>query len=245
MGDSGERHGSFGRELRATTSVLVAPGETFRSLRTRRPVLAPWLVGSVVSVGLTLLTVSISARAAVHLSSGSGSAVLADDVARSLRRMMVVSVAGAPAGIILQWSLVSLLLWAPASLASGAARYRTVLFVVAYSALPGLFGKAVDLGVAWTQGPELTPDLVPVLSSAASLGAFLPTVQAPWPAALLGRLTAFAVWGLALWIVGLRSVLDLGWRRAVAVAVPVWMLLLVLGAALDVIGRSMTLGGIG
>ena len=105
--------------------------------------------------------------------------------------------------------------------------------------------QALDLGVAWTQGPEFGPDLVPVLSSAASLGAFFPAVQAPWPAALLDRMTVFGGWGLALWIVGLRETFGLGWRRAAVVAAPVWVLLLVLAAALDVLGRSMAVGALG
>lgn len=232
----------LGIELRATWTVLLHPRETFRRLRKRSPVLAPWLVGSALSVGLTLLTVSVSQRAAVHLSAELDSPGLAQDVERSLHRMMLVSVAGAPVGLVVQWTLVALVLWAPASLATGAARYRAVLSVVAYSALPGLFGKALDLSVAWFEGPEFTPDLVPVFSSATSLGAFLPTVQASWPAALLDHLTLFGVWGLALWVIGLGAALGIGTRRAIAVAAPVWTLLLVLSAALDVIGRSMAIG---
>lgn len=235
--------GGLARDLRATWDVVFRPDETFRGLRERDPVLAPWIVGSVVSVGLTLLTVSVSQRAAVHLAAALDSPGLAGNVERSLRGMLLFSVAGAPIGLIAQWTVVALVLWAPASLLAGTARYRTVLSVVAYSALPALFGKAVDLVVAWRVGPEFTPDLVPVLSSATSLGALLPAVQSPWPAALLDRLTVFGVWGLALWIVGLRASLGVGWKRSAAAAVPVWTLLLVLGAALDVIGRSMAFGG--
>ena len=231
-------------DLGAAWTVLVRPRDTFRRLRARSPVLAPWIVGSALAVGLTALTLSVSQRAAVHLAAELDTPELAEDMQQGLRRLGWVSVAGAPAGLIAQWALVSLVLWAPASLATARARYRVVLSVVAYSALPGLFGRAVDLGVAWTQGPEFGPDLVPVLSSATSLGALFPAVQGAWPAALLDHLTVFGIWGLVLWIVGLSAALDLGVKRAALVAAPVWTLMLVLAASVDVLGRSMTEGSL-
>jgi hypothetical protein len=232
-------------DLTAAWTVLVQPRDTFRRLRARSPVLGAWLVGSALAVGLTLLTLSVSQRAAVHLAAELDSPEIARQMETGLQRMRWVSVAGAPAGLIARWTLTALVLWAPAALVSSRVRYRGVLSIVAYSALPGLFGKALDLGVAWTQGPELGPDLVPVLSSATSLGAFFPAVQAPWPAALLEQLTAFGLWGLALWIVGLRETYDLGWKAAAGAAVPVWVLLGVLGAAFAVLGRSMAAGSLG
>ncbi|HMB68468.1 MAG TPA: Yip1 family protein [bacterium] len=228
----------------ATWAVLPHPRDTFRQLRARKPVLAPWIVGSLLAVGLTALTLSVSQRAAVHLAAELDAPELAQEMQQGLRRLGWVSVAGAPAGLIARWALVALVLWAPASLATARAGYRGVLSVVAYSAMPGLFGKAVDLGVAWTQGPELGPDLVPVMSSATSLGAFFPAVQGAWPAALLDHLTVFGIWGLVLWILGLSTTLEISGKRAAWVAVPVWTLLLVLAAAMDVVGRSMTAGSL-
>jgi hypothetical protein len=229
-------------DLAASWTVLVHPRSTFRRLRARSPVLAPWIVGSVLAVGLSVLTLSVSHRAAVHLAARVDAPELAEEMQQGLRRLGWVSVAGAPAGLIAQWALASLVLWAPATLATARTRYRAVLSVVAYAALPGLFGKALDLGVAWMQGPEFGPDLVPVLSSATSLGALFPAVQGAWPAALLGRLTVFGIWGLVLWVLGLSETLELGPKRAAAVAVPVWVLLLALAASMDVLGRSMTAG---
>jgi uncharacterized protein (DUF2062 family) len=61
---NGTAGGRFGDDLAAVQGVLLRPVETFGALRTRHPVLVPWLVGSALSVGLTLLTVSVSQRAA-------------------------------------------------------------------------------------------------------------------------------------------------------------------------------------
>jgi hypothetical protein len=229
-------------DLRAAWTVILRPRDTFRRIRARSPVLGPWLVGSALSVGLTLLTLSVSQRAAVHLAAELDAPELIGNMERGLQRLRLVSVVGAPAGLIAQWILVSVVLWAPASLAASRTRYRGVLSIVAYSALPGLFGKALDLAVAWWEGPEFGPDLVPVMSSATSLGALFPAVQSAWPAALLDHLGVFGLWGLALWVVGLGEFFEMTRKRAAAVAVPVWTLLLVLAAALEVLGRSMAAG---
>jgi hypothetical protein len=110
---------------------------------------------------------------------------------------------------------------------------------VAYSALPGIVGRGVDLGVIWFEGPEFDPRLVPQLSSATSLGALLPTVQSPWPRAFLDHLTLFGLWGIALTAVGFRERFRLGWGRAVGAVVPVGVLFWIFAAAADVIGGSL------
>jgi hypothetical protein len=231
--------GALAGDLAAVWGVLLQPGATFARLRERHPVLAPWLVASLLSVALALLTLSVSQRAAVHRMADLDSPDLARNVQESLGRAGLFSVALAPAALALRWAAAALILWSAVVLAGGGVSYRSVLCVVAYSAVPAILGQGVDLGVTWFQGPEFTPGLTPVFSSATSFGALLPAAPGAWATALLDRLTPFTLWGLLLWIVGLRETLRTGWARAAGTAVPVWCVLLVGSAAVDVIGRGL------
>lgn len=236
---------SLAGDLAATWEVLWQPGATFARLRERRPVLAPWLVASVLSAALALLTVSISQRAAVYLVGDLDAPELRQEVQQSLEHMKRFTVGLAPIVVAVRWGGTALLLWAAAVLAGVGTTYRAALSIVAYSAVPGLLGQGLDLGVTWFEGPEFTPELTPVASSATSLGALLPAVPGPWAAALLARVTPFTLWGGVLWVTGLRAALGAGWTRAAAAAVPVWSVLLVTSAATEVIGNSLAGNGAG
>jgi hypothetical protein len=230
---------TFRADVAATWNVLVRPVATFRALGERTPVFAPWVVASLVSVVVTLLMVSISQRASAHLLATMDSPETAEQVRGSLARMKVMSLAAAPLALGIRWAAAATVLWAVSVLVTGRTTFRGVLCVVAYSSLPGILGRGVDLGVTWFEGPEFDPQLVPQLSSATSLGVLLPAVQSPWPRALLDHLTLFGVWGIVLTAVGFRERFALGWGRAAAAVVPVWTLFWVFAAAADVVGRSL------
>ncbi len=230
---------AFGRDLGATWNVLFFPGATFREIRSRRPLLAPWLVVSVLTMFLALGVLSISQRAVVHLMDGADAPALASDVQSSLGRMRLLSIAASPVSVLLRWGVIAAVLWAPGALLSGAVSYRGVLSIVAYSSLPGALGKGVDLAVTWFRGPEFTSDMVPVFSSATSLGALIPEVgQNPWAAAALEQLGFFTLWSVTLWVIGLRESFRWGWARSAGIAAPVWACFWLVATALDVVGRS-------
>jgi hypothetical protein len=230
---------TLGADVAATWNVLIRPVATFRAFGERHPIVAPWVVASFVSVFVTLLMVSVSQRASAHLLATMDSPETVEQVRRSLTRMKVVSVAAAPLALGVRWAAAATVLWAASVVVTGRSSFRAVLCVVAYSALPGILGKGVDLGVTWIEGPEFDTGLVPRLSSATSLGVLLPAVQSPWPRALLDHLTLFGVWGIVLTAVGLRERFALGWGRAAAAVVPVWTLFWMFAAAADVLGRSL------
>ena len=172
---------TLGRELRAVGDVLFTPSDTFRALRDTRPLLAPWLVVSGLSLLLTWGVASVAERALQHLMQGV-------DAAPTLGPLRWLSVAATPATVMLQWCAIAAVLWAPGALISGAVTYRGVLSVVAYSSVPGVLGKGIDLAVTWFRGPELTAEMAPRFVPATSLGALFPSIgQNPWAAAALGR----------------------------------------------------------
>jgi len=224
--------GDFGREVRAAWDVLFAPVTTFRELREHRPLLAPWLVVSALSMLLTLGVVSVSQRALLHLTAGL-------DSPPTLGPLPWVSVTAAPAGVLVRWCVIAAVLWAPGALVSGAVTYRGVLSIVAYSSVPDVLGKGVDLAVAWFRGPELSAEMAPVFSSATSVGALFPAVgQGAWASAALEQLGLFSLWSVVLWVIGLRESFRWGWKRALVVAGPVWACFWLLATAAEVLGRS-------
>jgi hypothetical protein len=222
----------MGRELRAVGDVLFAPSDTFRGLRERKPLLAPWLVVSGFSLLLTWGVASVSERALGHLMQGV-------DAAPTLGPLRWLSVAATPATVMLRWCAIAAVLWAPAAIFSGAVTYRGVLSVVAYSSVPGVLGKGIDLAVAWFRGPELSADLAPRFVPATSLGALFPSIgQSPWASAALEQLGFFSLWTVALWAIGLRESYRWSAWRAAGVAAPVGACFWILATAVDVIGRS-------
>jgi hypothetical protein len=227
----------FGADLAATGGVLWDPVATFRNLGGRSPVLAPWLVVSLLSMALALLTISVSQRAATHLLGGEGA--VTEEVVRSLEHAKLFSVAAAPLSVLVQWTFVAGLLWAFAVWWVPGVHYRALLGIVAYSALPGVLEQGLDLYVAWQEGPEFTAGLVPVFTRASSLGALVPSLPAGWASAFADRVTFFGIWTAVLWSVGLRTHFGGKWRGAIGTAAPAWALLWILTATADLLGRSL------
>jgi hypothetical protein len=224
---------TLGRELRAVGDVLLAPSRTFRELRDRRPLLAPWLVVSGLSLVLTWGVASVSERALQHLTQGV-------EGAPELGPLRWLSVAVTPATVFLRWCAIAAVLWAPGALLSAAVTYRGVLSVVAYSSVPGVLGKGIDLAVTWSRGPELSAELVPRFGSATSVGALFPAIgESPWTAAALEQLGFFSLWTAALWVIGLRESYRWSSRKAVGVAAPVWACFWIVATAMEVVGRSL------
>jgi hypothetical protein len=222
-----------------TLAVLPSPRAGFRRLGERRPLLAPWLLVSLPSMASSLLVVSIAQRASVHLLSGMDDPELVHSVAHQLQAMKLLTVVAAPAVVWLRWCGTALLLWAMAAFVVREAPFRTILCVVACAGLPDVLARGVDLTVAWLEGPEVTPDLLPIATSASSLAALLPGAHGPWAVALLDRLTPFSLWSGALWVIGLRETLHASARRALAIALPTWAALAVGGAAVAVLRGSL------
>jgi hypothetical protein len=233
--------GRFARDLRASVGVLISPRDTFRGFGDRDPLLAPWLLVSLLSVVLTFLTISVLQRASFHLLADTTSADLQLAAAASLQRMKIASTALAPLALFLQWAATAAALWAPAALAGSGAGYRRFLSIAAYAAAPQVLARATDLAVTWFEGPEFTNELVPALTASTSVVALFPDLEAgPWVEAALTHTTAFSLWGLALWVVGIRERGRLDWARSIAIATAAWFFFLTLTCASDVLNAAMT-----
>lgn len=234
------RGGGFLEDLRDTVRVLPSPIATFRSLRGRPAVLAPWLVVSLATVVLTLFTLSITQRASVHMLADVEDAELLRSVETQLDGMKWMSVALGPVHVMARWMVTAALFWALGTFALGGVPFRRALSIAAYAGLPLALGSAVDLAVTWFQGPEFTPGMIPVMAPASSLAALFPAVDHPaFLAAMVRNVTAFSLWAAALWVVGLRETQDASWARSALVGGVVWCVFLLSASAADVVRTSL------
>jgi hypothetical protein len=227
-------------DLADSLAVLLSPGTAYRRLAERRPLLVPWLLVALPTMVLNGFMISIAQRASVHLLDRVEDPELVAAVAGQLEGMKVVAVLAAPFALLLRWGILAVLLWAAGTFLLPASPLRTMMCVVACAGLPEVLGRAVDLWVTWTVGPELGPDLVPHLTTATSVAALFPRVGGTWLGALLDRLTPFALWSAALWTIGVRETAGVGTRRALAVTLPVWSLVVAAGTATEVLRGSLT-----
>ena len=234
------RKGGWLADLTHSLAVLLSPRRAYRSLAERRPVLVPWLLVALPSMVLSLLVVSIAQRASVHLLESVDDPELVAAVAHQLQGLKAVAVLAAPFGVLLRWLVLALLLWSVGAFLLPGASVRTMLCIVACAGLPDVIGRALDLYVTWTVGPEFGPDLVPHLSPATSLTALFPELPGRWAPALLDRLTPFALWSVALWTVGVQEMFAVPRRRALAVTLPVWTLTVLVATASEVLRDSLT-----
>ncbi len=234
------------REIGECLAILVTPRETSRSHVGRSPILAPWLLVSVGSAVLSYFVVSLAQRVSAHLLADVPDPALADTVARQIEAMQWIGVAGAPAAVFARWFLAAALLWSIAILFGWSVAFRPVLSVVAVAGVPELLGRAVDLTVAWTEGPEFTAGLVPLSTSATSFAAIQPRSEGTWTVALLDHVSPFSLWSVALWTIGFRDRLGGSLARSLGVCVPVWIAFALAGAALAVLrGSAAGMAGLG
>lgn len=233
-------------DLADALAVLLSPREAYRRLAERRPLLAPWLLVALPTMVLNVFVISIAQRASVHLLDRVDDPELTAAVAAQLEGMKLVAVLASPFALLLRWGVLAVLLWSLGTFLLPGAALRTMMCVVACAGLPEVLGRAVDLWVAWTAGPELGPDLVPHLGTATSVAALFPRAGTGWLGALLDRLTPFTIWSVALWTVGLAEMTAASTRRALAVTLPVWTLVTLAGTAAEVLRTSLTgLAGLG
>ncbi|MBZ0268277.1 YIP1 family protein [bacterium] len=220
--------------------VLPSPISTFRGLRDRPAVLAPWLVVSLATVVLTLFTLSITQRASVHMLAGVDDPALVRSVEAQLNGMKWVSVVLSPVQVMARWMVTAVLFWALGTFALGGVPFRRALSIAAFAGLPLALGSGVDLAVTWFQGPEFTPGMIPVMTPASSVAALFPSLDQPaYVASLVRNVTAFSLWGAALWIVGLRETLETSWARAGFVGAAVWCVFLLSTSAADAVRTSL------
>lgn len=178
------------------------------------------------------LALSVTWRVAAHLFATGVSPTVTSAAREHLGRLLLGDVLLAPLGAGLRWLGEALALGCLAALGGIRLRTRALFALVAWSWAPAVPGRVVDLVVTWQDGPELTPELLPVLGRSASLAALLPArVWGDTAGALAEATTPFVIWSYLLLVGGLRRAERLPWRVALGSATAVRLGCWVLDAA--------------
>jgi hypothetical protein len=95
---------------------------------------------------------------------------------------------------------------------------RAVAAIALAGQTPEILGRAYDLETIWTQGPEMTLGLFPLVRSSTSLGAYFDLEEFPTPLQVIAdEISPFTIWSAALAGVGFRVLTGSGWIAPAAI----------------------------
>jgi len=203
--------GSGSSGLLDIVKVLYEPGAVFARVGQRPRVLAPFLVISVVQVVLYFLNLPFM-KAGLAAQFASRPAGGPDP-----SKFLFIGAFFIPVGIGLALLIGGGLLWVLVSLLGGEAKFKTLLSVACYGAVPsvillGIVGAAVlqMKGVAQVSSPQdLQPALGLDLLASGATGFMLAALKAINP---------FGIWGLVLTAIGVSTTHRLSKRTGYIVA---------------------------
>jgi hypothetical protein len=182
-------------------TVLFSPSAVFERVRERPKFLVPALALAVVVVVLAYLTMPFSraamaeqmARVAQQNPQAAGQMAKFQSVGLVVGPIIFLIILAIWAGVL--WLLVMLF-------AGGEAKYRTLLSIVTYTAVPSLLLQVAGLAVLYMKGVGAVTspaDLRPALGLnllAPSLGGFA--------GAVLGGINPFSIWSMILTAIGIQ-----------------------------------------
>lgn len=182
-------------------NVLFSPAAVFERVRERPKFLMPALGVAVVATGLAYLTIPFT-RAAMA-SRVAQAAQQNPQAAAQMEKFQSIGLIFAPITVFIGLLVAAGVLWLLVMLlAGGEAKFKTLLSVATYTALPSLLLQAVGLLVLQMKGADAVTsirDLQPALGLnllAPSLGGFA--------GAVLGGINPFAIWSMILTAIGIR-----------------------------------------
>ena len=226
---------SAGRVL----GVLVAPGDTFRSIAARPTWLAPLLVTVVL---VTVLAGMISARidmaqAIRHQLEATGSQPSLEQVDQRVEMMKKLQPYLALfQGLVVTpaiYLLCALLFWVAFKLLGSDMSYKASFATSLYGLLPlGLVQALLAIPVIWNRA-SFTPEEARSGSFLASnLAAWAPEGVGAVARTLLGSVDLFSIWTIVLLVIGYRIVAGVSRAAATGVVLGIWLLGVALKVAL-------------
>ena len=194
-------------------NVLHEPSAVFARLKERPRVLVPWLVVSLLLIGVALLTRPFQAAAmeTLRASLPPEQAARMGPGGQSVLRTMI----GPPILVLISMAAGAGLFWIGTSLMGGMARYKTLISVLGYSLVTYVIYAAVTAAVLKVRGVSAVTSLedlrVPLGLDLLVPGATL------FLGALLNGINLFSIWGV--WMCGLGISVTQGISRASATMV--------------------------
>jgi hypothetical protein len=196
--------------------VLFSPGEVFERLRERPVWFVPAIVLGIVATVLGYLFLpfrlaSMAGQMAKAAAQNPGALAQIESITR-------IFVFASPIFVLLFLLIVAGILWLLVTLlAGGDAKFRTLLSVATYTALPSILLQAATLVVLKMKGVEsvTTPlDLQPPLG----LNLLAPNVGG-FAAGVLAGINPFTIWGMILTAIGIQVTHRTSKGSAYAVAI--------------------------
>ena len=212
--------------------VLVSPSEVFARIR-ERPV---WFVPAVIlGIFATVLGyVMLPYRLASMAGQMAKAAAQNPAAPAQIESFTRISIFATPIFVLLLLVIVAGILWLFVTLlAGGDAKYRTLLSVATYTALPGILLQVATFVVLKMKGVESVTsplDLQPPLG----LNLLAPNVGG-FTAGVLAAINPFTIWGMILTAIGIQVTLKTSKGSAYTVAIAamlIGVLLAGLGTAL-------------
>ncbi len=176
--------------------VIYEPVPVFERVRERRPFLLPFIVYSVVTIGLGLLTAPYRQAAMASQLAANPQAAAAAEKFASIGSFL------APVGVLLVIAIGASILWLLVSLFGGDANWRTLASMEFYAGVATLIYQFVVFGVLIMTGVNnihSQADLIPPLG----LDLLAPHAG-PALTRLLGGINPFSLWGTFLTAVGIE-----------------------------------------
>jgi hypothetical protein len=207
--------------------VLFTPTEVFERVRERPKFLAPALGVAVVVTILSYLMMPFTQAAMA-----SRMAQIAQqnpNAAAQAAKFQSVGLVFAPIGVFIALLIGAGILWLLVMLlAGGDGKYRTLLSVVTYTALPSILLQAAGLVVLRMKGVEAVSsmeDLRPPLG----LNLLAPNVSG-FVGAVLAGINPFAIWSMVLTAIGIHVTHKTSKGSAYAVAIVAMLFGVLIGA---------------
>lgn len=220
QGGAGKGSGPWG----SLVGVLWEPGRTFAQLRERPAILPPYVVLMVASSVSGLMMSGKLSEFTLRAMQSSGQ--LTPEMAVRMSKVGVISgVIAATLSPLLIGAIVAGVLALAGLFVGGQARFKQLMSLVGHAYLPVMVLGALLKSLLIRGAP--VEDVMLVNTSLAS---FLPREQfGTWLYRIASLLDPFALWSLALLVIGFAAVNRWSTRKAANVIVPLWLVVTVAG----------------
>ena len=234
-----ERRGLTDTGAGRVLGVLVAPGDTFRSIAARPTWLAPLLAMVLLA---TVVTSMVSARLDMaqlirHQLEAAGSQPSLEQIDQRLETVkklqpylaLFQGLVAAPAVYL----VCALLFWVAFKLLGSDLGYKASFATTLHGLLPlGLVQALLAIPVIWNRASFTQDEARSGSFLASNLATFAPDGIGPVARALLGSVDLFSIWAVVLLVIGYRIVARVSRGAAVGVVLSLWLLGVALKAAL-------------
>ena len=214
--------------------IFISPKETFEAIDQKPTWLVPFIIMTVVVLGMTFLTMNIGLQDMVARFQAREMPQEQIDtiIARSQGFGRYIQFATIPVFMLLFWAILSgILLFSGNTILGGSSNFKKLFSMVAWSSLIGALASAVHTAIVLSKGTTQ--------GVTTSLAVFLPVpLLSDKPSflyRLLSKFDIFTIWSLILWVIGISVLYKFSTKKASGLILALWIIW---------IAVSITFGGL-